>query len=105
MTDSRRSGNNSLRSKLRGIKPAVIETIFWQLLTVGSRCVNAFYRRSGPTGGFLGEPFERFELLLRSKDEAAKRVTNSLTLWHPQALSESGQILLPHGGEILRRSP
>ena len=27
MTDSKRSGNNSLRSKLRGIKPEVIEQL------------------------------------------------------------------------------
>ena len=29
MTDSKRSGNSDLRSKLRGIKPAVIEKQFY----------------------------------------------------------------------------
>jgi hypothetical protein len=70
----------------------------------GKKMRECFFRCFGPRGGFLGEPFERFELLLRSKDEAAKRVTNSLALWHLLALSESGRILLPHCGDILRRS-
>jgi len=40
MTDFKRSGNSSLRSKLRGIKPAVIEPeLKWKMLQAGVKAV------------------------------------------------------------------
>lgn len=91
-------------------KPEEKQMNVWKGLWVVKQVVEASLSTLRAAGCFLGEPFEqfelleRFELLLRSKDEAAKHVTTPLTLWHRLALSKSGQILTLHCGDILGHS-